>query len=143
MFTWRSLLITYRNCWKNEEPLILHRETECGRSFFCKWDADCIFYFSSVTTYVLLWDIFWLIFLLSHNCFYFMIFISLFFHISLIVQKQRRNSAAWTPPASSSVMSAFPEGPPVLDYREPGPPPKKHKYQQSLKTLIPFRFGSQ
>uniref|UniRef100_A0A8C1VKU7 ATP-binding cassette sub-family C member 5 n=1 Tax=Cyprinus carpio TaxID=7962 RepID=A0A8C1VKU7_CYPCA len=39
-------------------------------------------------------------------------------------------------------MSAFPEGPPVLDYREPEPPPKKHKYQQSLKTLIPFRFGS-
>lgn len=48
--------------------------------------------------------------------------------------KQRRDSA--------SVMSAFPEGPPVLDYREPEPPPKKHKYQQSLKTLIPFRFGS-
>uniref|UniRef100_A0A672PR52 ATP-binding cassette sub-family C member 5 n=1 Tax=Sinocyclocheilus grahami TaxID=75366 RepID=A0A672PR52_SINGR len=39
-------------------------------------------------------------------------------------------------------MSAFPEGPPVLDYREPEPPSKKHKYQQSLKTLIPFRFGS-
>uniref|UniRef100_A0A9J8CDT8 ATP-binding cassette, sub-family C (CFTR/MRP), member 12 n=1 Tax=Cyprinus carpio carpio TaxID=630221 RepID=A0A9J8CDT8_CYPCA len=39
-------------------------------------------------------------------------------------------------------MSAFPEGPPVLDYREPEPLPKKHKYQQSLKTLIPFRFGS-
>uniref|UniRef100_A0A8C2GWP5 ATP-binding cassette sub-family C member 5 n=1 Tax=Cyprinus carpio TaxID=7962 RepID=A0A8C2GWP5_CYPCA len=39
-------------------------------------------------------------------------------------------------------MSAFPEGPPVLDYREPEPPPKKHKYQQSLKTLIPFRFAS-
>uniref|UniRef100_A0A671M1F4 ATP-binding cassette sub-family C member 5 n=1 Tax=Sinocyclocheilus anshuiensis TaxID=1608454 RepID=A0A671M1F4_9TELE len=39
-------------------------------------------------------------------------------------------------------MSAFPEGPPVLDYREPEPPPKKHKYQESLKTLIPFRFGS-
>ncbi|XP_067258367.1 ATP-binding cassette sub-family C member 12 [Chanodichthys erythropterus] len=56
--------------------------------------------------------------------------------------KQRRNSATWRPPASFSVMSAFPEGPPVLDYREPGPPPKKHKYQQSLKTLIPFRFGS-
>uniref|UniRef100_A0A8C2HCC3 ATP-binding cassette, sub-family C (CFTR/MRP), member 12 n=1 Tax=Cyprinus carpio TaxID=7962 RepID=A0A8C2HCC3_CYPCA len=39
-------------------------------------------------------------------------------------------------------MSAFPEGPPVLDYREPEPLPKKHKYQQSLKMLIPFRFGS-
>uniref|UniRef100_A0A8C1QCH4 ATP-binding cassette sub-family C member 5 n=1 Tax=Cyprinus carpio TaxID=7962 RepID=A0A8C1QCH4_CYPCA len=39
-------------------------------------------------------------------------------------------------------MSAFPEGPPVLDYREPEPLPKKHKYQQSLKTLIPFRFCS-
>uniref|UniRef100_A0A8C1YP46 ATP-binding cassette sub-family C member 5 n=1 Tax=Cyprinus carpio TaxID=7962 RepID=A0A8C1YP46_CYPCA len=48
--------------------------------------------------------------------------------------KQRRDSY--------SVMSAFPEGPPVLDYREPEPLPKKHKYQQSLKTLIPFRFGS-
>lgn len=48
--------------------------------------------------------------------------------------KQRRDS--------SSAMSAFPEGPPVLDYREPEPPPKKHKYQQSLKTLIPFRFAS-
>ncbi|TRY94827.1 hypothetical protein DNTS_020480, partial [Danionella cerebrum] len=39
-------------------------------------------------------------------------------------------------------MRAFPEGPPVLDYREPEPSPKKHKYQQSMKTLIPFRFGS-
>ncbi|XP_043101407.1 ATP-binding cassette sub-family C member 12 [Puntigrus tetrazona] len=48
--------------------------------------------------------------------------------------KQRRDS--------TSAMSAFPEGPPDLDYREPEPPPKKHKYQQSLKTLIPFRFGS-
>ncbi|XDV18157.1 hypothetical protein PO909_023910 [Leuciscus waleckii] len=55
--------------------------------------------------------------------------------------KQRRDSAMGTP-VSSSVMSAFPEGPPVLDYREPEPPPKKHKYQQSLKTLIPLRFGS-
>lgn len=71
-----------------------------------------------------------------------MIFIDLFFHIYLIVQKQRRDSAMGTPVASS-VMSAFPECPPVLDYREPEPPPKKHKYQQSLKTLIPLRFGSQ
>ncbi|CAM4525315.1 unnamed protein product [Leuciscus chuanchicus] len=55
--------------------------------------------------------------------------------------KQRRDSAMGTP-VSSSVMSAFPEGPPVLDYREPEPPPKKHKYQQSLKTLIPLRFAS-
>lgn len=72
---------------------------------------------------------FWLSFVVD---FYFMISISRFF--SLIVQKKRRDSA--------SVLSAFPEGPPVLDYREPEPPPKKHKYQQSLKTLIPFRFGS-
>uniref|UniRef100_A0A671REH8 ATP-binding cassette sub-family C member 5 n=1 Tax=Sinocyclocheilus anshuiensis TaxID=1608454 RepID=A0A671REH8_9TELE len=68
----------------------------------------------------------------SKSLLFYDIRIPLFF--SLIVQKQRRDSA--------SVMSAFPEGPPVLDYREPEPPPKKHKYQQSLKTLIPFRFGS-
>ncbi|RXN17281.1 multidrug resistance-associated 9 [Labeo rohita] len=49
-------------------------------------------------------------------------------------KKQRRDSA--------SAMSSFPEGPAVLDYREPEPPPKKHKYQQSLKTLIPLRFSS-
>ncbi|XP_039513342.1 multidrug resistance-associated protein 9 isoform X1 [Pimephales promelas] len=55
--------------------------------------------------------------------------------------KQRRDSVMGTP-ALSSAMSAFPEGSPVLDYREPEPPPQKHKYQQSLKTLIPFRTGS-
>lgn len=87
------------------------------------------------------YEIFYDHFLLSHSSFYFMIFIALFFHIYLIVQKQRRDSAMGTP-VSSSVMGAFPEGPPVLDYREPEPPPKKHKYQQSLKTLIPLRFGS-
>jgi len=81
-------------------------------------------------------------FLLSHSSFYFMIFISLIFYICLIVQKQRRDSVMGTP-ALSSAMSAFSEGPPVLDYREPEPPPQKHKYQQSLKTLIPFRTGSQ
>ncbi|XP_051576098.1 ATP-binding cassette sub-family C member 12-like isoform X2 [Myxocyprinus asiaticus] len=44
--------------------------------------------------------------------------------------------------ASSETMNAFPEGPPVLDYREPEPPPKNQKYKASLRTLIPFRFGS-
>ncbi|XP_051946724.1 ATP-binding cassette sub-family C member 12 [Xyrauchen texanus] len=43
--------------------------------------------------------------------------------------------------ASSEAMNAFPEGPPVLDYREPEPPPKNQKYKASLRTLIPFRFG--
>ncbi|XP_051563276.1 ATP-binding cassette sub-family C member 12-like [Myxocyprinus asiaticus] len=55
--------------------------------------------------------------------------------------RQRKESEMWTA-ASSGTMSAFPEGPPVLDYREPEPPPKTHKYQASLKTLIPFRLGS-
>ncbi|XP_056602458.1 ATP-binding cassette sub-family C member 12 [Triplophysa dalaica] len=53
--------------------------------------------------------------------------------------RQRNESDEWA--TSSRTMSAFPEGPPVLDYREPGPPPKGRKYQNTLKTLIPFRFG--
>ncbi|XP_067295978.1 ATP-binding cassette sub-family C member 12 [Pseudorasbora parva] len=57
--------------------------------------------------------------------------------------KQRRDSAIWTPASSlGHQIGAFPEGPPVLDYRVPEHPPKKHKYQESLKNLIPFRFGS-
>ncbi|KAK2913918.1 hypothetical protein Q8A67_002317 [Cirrhinus molitorella] len=55
-------------------------------------------------------------------------------NVEAVSFKQRRDSGL--------AMSYFPEGPPVLDYREPEPPPKKHKYQQSLKTLIPFRFSS-
>ncbi|XP_050970286.1 ATP-binding cassette sub-family C member 12 [Labeo rohita] len=55
-------------------------------------------------------------------------------NVEAVSFKQRRDSA--------SAMSSFPEGPAVLDYREPEPPPKKHKYQQSLKTLIPLRFSS-
>lgn len=55
--------------------------------------------------------------------------------------RQRNESDTWAT-ASSRTMNGFPEGPPVLDYREPEPHPKGHKYQHSLKTLIPFRFAS-
>nr|XP_055061801.1 LOW QUALITY PROTEIN: ATP-binding cassette sub-family C member 12 [Misgurnus anguillicaudatus] len=55
--------------------------------------------------------------------------------------RKRNDSDTWTT-ASSRTMNGFPEGPPVLDYREPEPHPKGPKYQHSLKTLIPFRFAS-
>lgn len=61
--------------------------------------------------------------------------------LSCSVKRQRNESDTWAT-ASSRTMNGFPEGPPVLDYREPEPHPKGHKYQHSLKTLIPFRFGS-
>lgn len=54
--------------------------------------------------------------------------------------RKRNESDMWATPSRTT--NAFPEVPPVLDYREPELPPKGHKYQHSLKTLIPFRFGS-
>ncbi|KAM6980550.1 ATP-binding cassette sub-family C member 12 [Aplochiton taeniatus] len=43
--------------------------------------------------------------------------------------------------ASSTTFESSPEGLPSLDYREEDPPPQ-HKYLNSLKNLIPFRFTS-
>lgn len=72
-------------------------------------------------------------------CFLLLFFITWFLPLFCSVKRQRNESDVWG--TSSRTMSAFPEGPPVLDYREPGPHPKGLKYQNTLKTLIPFRFG--
>lgn len=146
IFIWKS----YHTGTKHEGLFTPHREPECDGSFFCKWDIYCcLLYFPQNMSHVFCFLSFHhrSLLVLSDLCssrFIHIEFCFLFikWSLSFFCFVKRKRNGSDVSATLSRTMSAFPEGPPVLDYREPEPPPKGHKYQNSLKTLIPFRFGS-